>query len=43
LTDAQGRPRLLIVSAGNINDMTMAATLIEAAADRFDRLVADRG
>lgn len=31
------------MSAGNINDMTMAATLIEAAAGRFDRLIADRG
>jgi len=43
LTDAQGRPRLLTLSAGNINDMTMAASLIEAAAGRFDRLIADRG
>jgi transposase len=43
LTDAQGRPRLLMLSAGNINDMTMAAGLIEAAAGRFDRLIADRG
>ncbi len=43
LTDTQGRPRLLMLSAGNINDMTMAASLIEAAAGRFDRLIADRG
>ena len=42
LTDAQGRPRILLVSAGNINDMTMAAALIEAAG-RFDRLIADKG
>jgi transposase len=32
-----------MLSAGNINDMTMAATLIEAANGRFDRLIADRG
>jgi len=32
-----------MLSAGNINDMTMAASLIEAAAGRFDRLIADRG
>jgi transposase len=31
-----------MVSAGNINDMTMAAALIEAAG-RFDRLIADKG
>jgi len=43
LTDSRGRPRLLMLSAGNINDMTMAADLIEAAAGRFDRLIADRG
>lgn len=43
LTDALGRPRLIMLSAGNINDMTMAGTLIAAAAGRFDRLIADRG
>ncbi len=32
-----------MLSAGNINDMTMAADLIGAAAGRFDRLIADRG
>lgn len=32
-----------MLSAGNINDMTMATGLIEAAAGRFDRLIADRG
>jgi transposase len=31
-----------MVSAGNINDMTMAQALIEAAG-RFDRLIADKG
>jgi transposase len=31
-----------MVSAGNINDMTMAKALIEAAG-RFDRLIADKG
>jgi transposase len=33
---------VLLVSAGNINDMTMAEALI-AAAGRFRRLIADRG
>lgn len=32
-----------MLSAGNINDMSMAGTLIQAAAGRFDRLIADRG
>ena len=32
-----------MLSAGNINDMSMAASLIAAAAGRFDRLIADRG
>lgn len=32
-----------MLSAGNINDMTMAGALIEAAAGRFERLIADRG
>ncbi len=32
-----------MLSAGNINEMTMVGTLIEAAAGRFDRLIADRG
>jgi transposase len=31
-----------LISPGNINDMTMAAALIEAAGP-FDRLIADRG
>lgn len=31
-----------MISAGNINDMTMAAALIEAAG-RFDALIADKG
>jgi transposase len=42
VTDEDGRPRVLLLSAGNINDMTMAAALI-AAAGRFRRLIADRG
>lgn len=32
-----------MLSAGNINDMTMAGALIEKASGRFDRLIADRG
>lgn len=43
MADAQGRPRLLMLSAGNINDMSMAGALIEQASGRFDRLIADRG
>jgi len=38
-----GRPCVLLISAGNINDMMMAASLIEVAAGRFHRLIADRG
>lgn len=43
LTDGAGRPRVLLISPGNISDMTMAPALIEAAAGRFDRLIADKG
>jgi transposase len=43
LTDTAGRPCVLLISAGNINDMTMAAQVIEVAAGRFTRLIADRG
>ena len=43
LTDAAGRPRILMISPGNTSDMTMAPALIEAARGRFDRLLADRG
>jgi len=34
---------VLLISAGNINDMSMAGALIVAAAGRFHRLIADRG
>jgi transposase len=43
LTDAAGRPRVLLISPGNLSDMTMAPALIEAARGRFDKLIADRG
>lgn len=43
LTDAAGRPRILLISPGNTSDMTMAPALIEAARGRFDALIADRG
>jgi transposase len=43
MTDGEGRPRLLLLSPGNVNDMSMAPALIGAAAGRFDRLIADRG
>lgn len=42
MTDEAGRPRVLLISAGNINDMTMAPALIEVAGP-FTRLIADRG
>jgi transposase len=32
-----------LISAGNVNDMTMAGTLIDASAGRFTRLIADKG
>jgi transposase len=34
---------VLLLSAGNVSDMTMAAALIDAAAGRFNRLIADKG
>ncbi len=40
--DDRGRPRVLLLSAGNTNDITMARDLVEAAGS-FDRLLADRG
>jgi len=43
LTDCTGRPRVLMISPGNLSDMTMAPALIEAAHGRFDRLIADKG
>ena len=43
LTGAAGRPRVLLISPGNLSDMTMAPALIEAARGRFDKLIADRG
>lgn len=43
MTDEDGRPRILLISAGNINDMQVAGELIERAAGRFTRLIADKG
>lgn len=40
--DGCGRPRVLLLSAGNTNDITMAHALIEAAGP-FRKLLADRG
>lgn len=40
--DDRGRPRVLLLSAGNTNDITMAHALIEAAGS-FGKLLADRG
>src|SRR5258708_1540501 len=42
LADDRGRPRVLLLSGGNTNDISLAASLI-AAAGRFRRLIADRG
>ena len=40
--DDQGRPRVLLLSAGNTNDISMAAALIQAAGP-IRRLLADKG
>lgn len=41
LTDAEGRPRVLLLSPGNINDIAFAPALI-AAAGPIKRLIADK-
>ena len=41
LTDGKGRPRVLILTAGNINDITVAAQLIENAGP-IQKLLADK-
>jgi transposase len=43
LTDAKGRPRVLLLTPGNINDIAMAPALIAALARPIRRLVADKG
>jgi len=40
--DDQGRPRVLLLSAGHTNDISMAAALIQAAGP-IRRLLADKG
>ncbi len=42
LVDDRGRPRVLLLSAGNINDISMAEALL-AAAGPIRRLLADKG
>jgi transposase len=42
LTDDDGRPRVLLLSPGNINDIRMAGDLVLAAGP-IRRLIADRG
>ncbi|QMV01067.1 IS5 family transposase [Devosia sp. D6-9] len=42
LVDDRGRPRMLLLSAGNINDIIMAQALV-CTAGLFRRLLADRG
>ena len=41
LTDAKGRPRVLLLTASNVNDITVAADLVRAIGP-FHRLIADR-
>src|SRR6202008_2118035 len=41
LTDAEGRPRVLLLSPGNINDIALAPALL-AAAGPIKRLIADK-
>jgi transposase len=41
LTDAEGRPRVLLLSPGNINDIALAPALI-AAVGPIRRLIADK-
>jgi transposase len=43
LTDARGRPRVLLLTPGNINDIAMAPSLIAAIAQPIRRLIADKG
>jgi transposase len=40
LTDAQGRPRVLLLSPGNTNDIALASSLV--AAGPIKRLIADK-
>ena len=42
LTDEKGRPRVLLLTPGNINDITVAAALLDLAGP-IRRLLADRG
>src|SRR3546814_15517716 len=42
LADDRGRPRVLLLSPGNINDIAMAAALVRSAGP-LRRLIADRG
>jgi transposase len=41
LTDGEGRPRVLLLSPGNINDIAMAPALV-AAVGPIKRLIADK-
>jgi transposase len=41
LTDCEGRPRVLLLSPGSINDIAMAQALV-AAAGPIKRLIADK-
>ena len=41
LTDAEGRPRVLLIAPGNIHDVMMASELLDAAGP-LKRLIADK-
>ncbi len=41
LTDAEGRPQVLLITPGNIHDVMMAPELLDAAG-RLKRLIADK-
>src|SRR4029453_9263517 len=43
LTDAEGRPRVLLLTPGNINDIAMAPALITGLARPIRPLVAEKG
>ena len=41
MTDAEGRPRVLLLSPGNVNDIALAPALL-AAVGPINRLIADK-
>lgn len=43
MTDTRGRPRVLLLTPGNINDIAMAPTLLAAAGRPVRSLLGDKG